>query len=466
MDSIIYSSTTELAEAIRNSEISSREVVEAHLEQIVDVNPALNAVVTLVAEQAITEAHSADDALAKGETTGPLHGVPMTIKDNLDTAGVPSTGGTLGRTRFIPEADATVVRRVREAGAILMGKTNTPELTLAYETDNLPFGRTNNPYDLDRTSGGSSGGAAAILAAGGSPFDLGSDTGGSLRVPSHFCGTAAIRPTSGRVPRTGHILPPFGAIESLTTIGPMARTIEDVELLLPIISGSDFMDPAIVNMHLGSPRSVAPGSLRIAVHTDNKVIPASPEVAAVVDAAALALESAGASVDIVTPPGIEESFGLFLGLLGADGGAAVGGLLEMYETTEPHSFIIGLGELLTQFALGSAAEFDALIAQWQMFNVGMLGFMENYDLIVCPVTPTPAVLHGTTFDDDVLPGFSYTAAFNVTGWPSAVVRGGTSPGGLPIGVQCVAGPWNEHIALRAASIVESALGGFRRPDIA
>jgi amidase len=465
MDSIIYSSTTELADAIRNRAISSREVVEAHLEQIVEVNPELNAVVTLVPDRAIEEAHAADDALAKGEPIGPLHGVPMTIKDNLDTAGVPSTGGTLGRAAFVPENDATVVRRVREAGAILMGKTNTPELTLAYETDNLPFGRTNNPYDLDRTSGGSSGGAAAILAAGGSPFDIGSDTGGSLRVPSHYCGTAAIRPTSGRVPRTGHILPPFGAVEALTTIGPMARTIEDVGLLLPIISGSDFMDPAIVNVDLGSPQTVDPASLRIAMHTNNNVIPASPEVAAVVESAALALESAGASVEAITPPGIEESFGLFLSLLGADGGAAVGGLLEMYGTTQPHDFIIGLGELLTDFAAGSAGEFDALIAQWQMFNVGMLGFMEGYDMIVCPVTPTPAVLHGTTFDEDVLPGFSYTAAFNVTGWPSAVVRAGASPGGLPIGVQCVAGPWNEHIALAGAEIVESALGGFQPPGI-
>jgi amidase len=465
VDSIVYASVRDLAEAIRNRQVSSTEVTAAHLARIDEVNPDLNAVVTSVPDRAMAEARAADEAIARGDAVGILHGVPMTIKDNLETAGVISTGGTAGRANFVPPADAAVVRRVRDAGAILMGKTNTPELTLAYESDNAIFGRTNNPYDLERTAGGSSGGAAAIIAAGGSPFDIGSDTGGSLRVPSHFCGTAAIRPTSGRVSRAGHILPPFGAVESLTTIGPMARSIGDVELLLPVISGSDFMDPAIVDMPLLPSSGVDTATLRVAMFTDNNVIPASPVVAAAVEASAAALEDAGARVDSVTPPGIEESFGLFLSLLGADGGAAIGGLLEMYGTTEPHAFIVGLGGLLADFALSSAAEFDALIAQWQMYKVQMLAFMEDYDVIVCPVTPTPAVLHGTTFNDDVLPGFSYTAAFNVTGWPSAVVRAGASDEGLPIGVQCVARPWHESDAIASARIIEMALGGFVAPEI-
>ena len=163
--------------------------------------------VQLAAQRAQTEAQAADAQLARGEARGPLHGVPITIKDSLDTAGIVSTGGTTGRREFIPDHDATVVRRLRAAGAIILGKTNTPELTLSFETGNEVYGRTNNPFDVARTSGGSSGGAAAIIATGGSPLDIGSDTGGSIRVPAHCCGITGLRPTSGRVPRTGHIVP-------------------------------------------------------------------------------------------------------------------------------------------------------------------------------------------------------------------------------------------------------------------
>ncbi|ETW91961.1 MAG: hypothetical protein ETSY1_45910, partial [Candidatus Entotheonella factor] len=190
------------------------------------VNPSLNAVIKLSAERALDEARVADQAVLNGGELGPLHGVPMTIKDSLDTAGVVSTGGTKGRESYTPQEDATVVARLREAGAILLGKTNTPELTLAGETNNLIYGQTNNPYDLSRTPGGSSGGAGAIIAAGGSPLDMGSDTGGSIRLPSHFCGIAGIKPTSGRVPRTGHVVPfGLGAVDALTQNGPMARFV-------------------------------------------------------------------------------------------------------------------------------------------------------------------------------------------------------------------------------------------------
>src|SRR5689334_404522 len=178
MESIIFASVGELANAIRSKKVSAVEVVEAHLRRVEEVNPQINAVVTLCAERALAEAQAADAAMANGETLGPLHGVPITLKDNLDTAGVRSTGGTQGRANFIPQQDATAVARLRSAGAILLGKTNTPELTLSFETDCPLFGRTSNPYDLARSSGGSSGGAAAIIAAGGSPLDLGSDTGG------------------------------------------------------------------------------------------------------------------------------------------------------------------------------------------------------------------------------------------------------------------------------------------------
>src|SRR5262245_57980307 len=232
---LIYASATALAQAIRSKKVSSEEVVNAYLQRIEAVNPQLNAVVQLTADTALKQAREADAALARGDSKGPLHGVPMTIKDSFDTAGVISTGGTKGRALFLPSQDAAAVARLRQAGAILMGKTNTPELTLSFETDNLIYGRTNNPYDLSRTPGGSSGGAAAIIAAGGSPLDLGSDLGGSIRLPSHFCGIAGIKPTSGRVPRTGHI-PSFdiGPLEAWMQVGPMARFVEDLILTLPI----------------------------------------------------------------------------------------------------------------------------------------------------------------------------------------------------------------------------------------
>jgi len=465
MTDLTYLPATELVGKIKNGDVSAVEAVTAALGRIDETTPALNAVVQVVPEAALEQAREADRRRSAGTKSGPLDGVPMTIKDNLDTAGIISTGGTAGRRSFVPEQDATVVARARAAGAIVIGKTNTPELTLAYEADNIVYGPSNNPYDASKTTGGSSGGSAANLAVGGAALEIGSDTGGSLRVPTHYCGVAAIRPTSGRVPRAGHILPPYGALEALTTIGPMARTIDDVELLLPILSGSDWQDPAIVDMPLLRSRDVDLSALRVAVSTDNRVIPASAETAATVQAAARALEAAGATMDEVTPPGIEEGFGLFLSLLGADGGAAVGALLELYGTTEPSPFIIHLGELLADFAVASPGEFDGVLLQWDLFKASMLSFMENYDLVLTPVTPTPAVPHGATFSDDVLPGFSYTAVYNLTGWPAAVVRAGTSDGGLPIGVQIAATPWREDRALAAARMIEQALGGFVPPTI-
>ncbi len=461
----MYAPATELAELIRKGEVASEEMVAACLDRIESTTPQLNAVVQVVGEKALEHARRADRALAAGGPVGPLHGIPMTIKDNLDTAGIVSTGGTAGRSEFTPDQDATVVARVKAAGAIVLGKTNTPELTLAYETDNTVYGATSNPYETSRTCGGSSGGPAANLAVGGAALEIGSDTGGSIRVPSHFCGTAGLRPTPGRVPRTGHILPPFGALEALTTIGPMARTVDDLELLLPVLCGSDPMDPATVDMPLGKVADIDPSQLRVAKHVDNGVLPASADTVAAVDAAGEALENAGATVEEVTPPGIETGWPLFLALLGADAGAAVGALLEMYGTTAPGPLIVQLGGLLADSAVATPGDFDGLLVQWGMFKASMLGFMTRYDLLLTPVTATPAVPHGTTFNEDVLPGFSYTAVHNLTGWPSAVVRAGTSPDGLPIGAQVAARPWREDLALAGAKLIEDALGGFQPPTI-
>jgi amidase len=219
-DELIYASATVLAQAIRSKKVSAVEVVNAYLQRIEEVNPTLNAVVQLTADAARAQAREADAAQARGEGKGPLHGVPITIKDMIETAGVICTSGTKGRASCVPPRDATIVARMHAAGAIILGKTNTPELGVAPETDNLVYGRTNNPYDLSRTPGGSSGGEGAITAAGGSPLGLGSDGGGSIRIPAHCCGIVGIKPTSGRVPRTGHFPGPGGPMDSLWQVGP------------------------------------------------------------------------------------------------------------------------------------------------------------------------------------------------------------------------------------------------------
>jgi amidase len=463
MDELIYASAVTIAQAMREKKVSAKEVVEAHLQRIEAVNPALNAVVYTVSERALDEARAADRALARGEGQGPLHGVPMTIKDSLDAAGVVSTGGTKGRADFVPEHDATVVARLRAAGAILLGKTNTPELTLAGETDNLIYGQTNNPYDLSRTPGGSSGGAGAIIAAAGSPLDIGSDTGGSIRLPAHFCGIAGLKPTSGRVPRTGHIVPfALGAVDSLTQNGPMARYVEDLILTLPIIAGVDWRDPGIVPMPLGDPAAVDLRSLRVAMHTDNGIKAPTPDIAAAVQTAAAALVDAGISVTADRPMALERAFELSKTLSGGDGRAWVRRLLGKAGTTAIHPWIM---RRLDEAQPLGVAEYTAMLEEVDRFRSEMLAFMQNYDVILCPVCAFPAPPHGTTFTEEMWKGFSYTGAYNMTGWPGAVVRAGTSPQGLPIGVQIVARPWREDVALAVARHLETALGGWQRPAL-
>jgi amidase len=458
-DPLYFASVTSLASAIRRKAISSEELVRACLDRIEAVNGKLNAVVQIVADAALARAVEADQALARGEFRGPLHGVPMTIKDSLDTQGVVTTGGTKGRASFVPEEDATVVKRVKDAGAILLGKTNTPELTLSFETTNLIYGRTSNPYDLARTSGGSSGGAAAIVAAGGAPFDIGSDYGGSIRLPCHFCGIAGIKPTMGRVPRTGHIYPFGGLLDSAQQIGPIARTVDDLALLVPILSGPDGVDPAIVPMPLADPSAIAISTLKVAFHTDNGILTPTSETQEVVRKAAKALSEAGVAVEEARPPGIEESFDLAMSLYFADGGAAVRRLLRQWGTTEHN--LSGM----TDAPPLSADELDALVERWYSLRSRMSGFLLDYDAILSPVNAFPAMLHESVNAAEAFPAFSYTFTYNLTGWPGAVVRCGTSPEGLPIGVQVVARPAREDVALALAKRLESALGGFVPPAL-
>lgn len=461
-DPIHYSSSMSLAAAVREKRISAAELVDAFLARIEEVNPSLNAVVQLRAEGARADARLADEALARGRSLGPLHGVPMTIKDSIDTEGLVSTGGTLGRSNFVPDRDATVVRRLRAAGAILLGKTNTPELTLSYETDNPVYGRTNNPWDLQRTPGGSSGGATAILAAGGAAFDIGSDYGGSIRLPASFSGIVGIKPTHARVPRTGHVFPFGGTHDSYQQLGPLARYVEDLFPILRIIAGSDNIDPAIVPMLLGDPSEIDLPSLRIGFHVDDGISTPTNEVQEVVRAAASAMESVGAQVEESRPDGIERSFDIGNQIWNADGGAATRRLLQAAATVETKSAV--------DYPALDAVALDRILTDWYSVRSEMSGYWDNHDVILCPVNARPAGLHGATtnwaeIEDNEGKNFSYTIAYNVTGWPAGVVRGGASPEGLPIGVQAVAAPGREDVVLAVLAHLEVALGGFRPPPI-
>jgi amidase len=458
----IYESATTIAAAIREKRISAHDLVGACLQRIDEVNPRLNAVVQVCAEQALKDARNSDQALVRGEVVGPLHGVPFTLKDAIEAKGAICTGGTEGRAHYIPAEDAVVVKRLRAAGAILLGKTNCPELGWAWEADNLIYGRTNNPYDLTLSPGGSSGGESAIIAAGGSAFGLGSDAGGSVRFPAHCTGIASIKPTSGRVPRTGHFPEPGGMLDALWQIGPLARNVEDLALVLPVISGIDMQDPSIVPMSLGDPREIELRKLRVAFHTDNGIVAPSGEIKEAVKEAAKALAAAGISVEEARPPAIEQTYEIYLGLFTADGGAGIESLLKDVGTTRVHPLMQRVLDLQHRGAK-SVAELGELVGRWDAFRREMLSFMSNYDALLCPVCSFAGMEHGSTYDR--LSCFSYTMTSNLTGWPAAVVRSGTTQKGLPIGVQIVARPWREDVALAVAKVLQDALGGWQRPPL-
>ncbi len=460
MDELIYSSATNIAKSIREKKVSSAEVVDAYLDRIEEVNPKLNCLVQVSGDKARSDAKEADASLARGGIKGPLHGVPMTAKDSIATAGVVTTSGTLGRTSYVPREDATVVARLRGAGAIMLGNSNVPELCLAGESDNLIYGRSSNPYDLSRTPGGSSGGEGATIAAGCSAAGLGSDVGGSIRWPAHCCGLAGLQPTVGRVPRTGHWPSLSGLMDSMFQIGPMARYAEDLELILGVISGVDWRDPHIVPMPLGDPGKVDLKSLRVAYFTDNGVLPASPDTAEVVKSAAKAMSDAGATVVEARPDGIENTYDIFMSIVDADAGGSVRHLLEEAGTTETHFLLAGF---MRQDTPVSAFEYSSLLVRWDEHRSSMLRFLEDHDVIISPTNADTAMPHGTSLDR--FRTFSYTFQYNLTAWPGAVVRGGTAGDGLPIGVQAAAAPWREDVALAVAKYLEGELEGYQRPPL-
>jgi amidase len=435
---------------VRGGEISAVELISEHLARIEEINPTLNAVVEVLPASALREAALVDERRARGETLRPFEGVPFSIKDSIEVEGTVCSAGTLGYGSNPPsDLDAVLVARLRAAGAIPIARTNLPDLLFAFETDNLLFGRTNNPYDLSRSSGGSSGGEAALIAACGSPFGLGSDAAGSVRLPAHYCGIASIKPTSGRLDRTGHVPPAGGWIEMIWQIGPMARRVEDLIALMPVLIGDDFPPPP--------PEKRAS---RIAFFTDNGICAADEDTRETVRTAAAALAAAGYQVEEARPAAIEQSYELEMKILGPDGGDGLRAFLRDIGSDRTHPLLEGWLRKLEAYRTGLAG-FADYWAELDRFRGEMASFMREYDAILSPVAAFPAVIHGNSVRDDVFPGYSYTMTHNMTGWPAAVVRCGTSRDGLPVGVQIAAPAWREDVTLRIALELETHLGGWK-----
>ena len=416
-----------LARAILERKVSSVEVVRAHLEHIHTVNPRLNAVVFATAESALKEARAADRRNKPNAVLGPLHGVPFTVKDIFNTAGLPTTAGLRIMSRNIPDRDATVIARMRRAGAILIGKTNCPPGGAGVESWKSMHGGTRNPYDINRTPGGSSSGEAAIIAAGGSPLGLGSDSGGSVRMPAAFCGIAALKPTAGLIPVTGAYGLPGGLSDMRSQVGPMARYVSDLKLVLPVLAGPDGIDSAIVPVRVPKRSPQLPG-MKVAWYADDGLEKPTKEVAAAVRAAARALSDAGCVVTEERLPQLPEAWQVTLGYWG----------------WRPMSR-------------------ERLLRRWDAFRTTVLKFMTRFDLVLSPVAPDIAPLYRAKLVDDHT--FSYTVPYSLSGNPCVVVRAGTSPENMPIGVQVVARNFNDLVALKAARAIERALGGWRPASV-
>jgi Asp-tRNA(Asn)/Glu-tRNA(Gln) amidotransferase A subunit family amidase len=461
-------SACELAALIRSRAVSPVEVVEAHLRRIDQINPLLNAIVTL-APDLMDLARSAEADLMRGRAPGPLHGVPLTVKDTIDTAGLRTTSGSRLRANNVPDRDATAVARLKAAGAIILGKTNTPEMAIPYETDNPVFGRTNNPSALELTPGGSSGGEAAAIAACLSPAGLGSDLSGSIRVPAHFCGIVGLKPTTGAGSMDGHTPSADGLLALGACIGPMARTVEDLSLLLTVIADAEQFE-----FSNGGPMSEPElRGLHLAWYADDGIAPITDETRVALTAAARVLSDAGLEVHEERPPGMSAGSRLWIELFSR---AASDQLSEFYRGREDQggplvSALLRDREPETdlQHKISKAERVAAAVLERERLREDLLRWMKTTPLILAPVGSTPAFEHGTRRLEvngqsiSVFRAFSYSQSFNVFGLPSVVVPAGRSPEGLPIGVQIVGRPFEEEMILAAATAIEAALGGWKNP---
>jgi len=463
----------QIADLVRTRSVSPVEVVEAHLAQIERVNSKLNAYVQVDTEGALQAARSAAQDIASGKEIGPLHGVPVSIKSSIEVAGLRCEAGTKLRVGHVAQTDAPLVQRLRAAGAIVLGTTNTPEFLMAWETDNLLYGRTNNPWDLSRTSGGSSGGEAAAIASGCSAGGVGSDGGGSVRVPAHFCGICGLKPTPGRIPATGHYPQSVGPFALLGVVGPLARSIGDLKLLFEVLQGPDIGDPSASPVPVHWPEwavKTTAAKPRIGYFEDDGRTPVTPETRAAVRRAADLLQKAGFEVEPFCPDGLDKARELWWDFFGIAGAMLLGPLLKGREGE--------LSRILREFNDWVAKEpphtAQSLLNSWiQRDMVRMLVFeqMQRFPVLLCPVASVPAFKHGErNWKIDAktvhyLDAWSYCEWFNLLGTPSVVLPVSKSNDGLPIGVQLVTQPWQEEIALAVAELLERERGPWAGPAL-
>lgn len=456
MKEIIFSSTTELASAIRAGHLSAIEVVDAHLAQLEKHNQALNAVVILEAEQARKRAREADEALARGQVWGPLHGVPFTLKDAHSTAGMRTTVGFPPLANYVPQEDSTVAARLKAAGAILMGKSNVASMLAdPLQSNNPIFGHTNNPWNITRTPGGSSGGAAAALASGMTPFEIGTDLAGSIRIPAHFCGIFGFKPTENRVSLAGLFPEPRGlprTIRIMSSIGPMARTADDLALLYRIIAGPDGRDTDVRPVPVDDPPQVELKELRIAVAPTFPGVPVATEIRNAIEEVARQLSPLCAAVEEATLPSLD--FGQDLQCAGE----LIGMMLGVFQPQE--------GEAPTTLA----RYFEAL----QRRDNSMLAweqFFDSWDLLLCPPSTVTAFSHRETgvslqVDGQEVPYWAangHCTLFNYTGHPAVVLPYKLDGDGLPLGVHLVGKRWDDSRLLAMAKALSAVTGDFRRP---
>lgn len=471
MSDLVRLSAVEMARLVRDKQISPRELVDAHLAQAERLQPHLNAFATLDTDGARRQAQASEQALIRGDKLGPLHGVPLTIKNCIDVAGFGADTGSRLRREYIAAADAPLVARLRAAGAIILGTTNTPEFLMAYETDNLLRGRTSNPWDLARTAGGSSGGESAAIAACCSAGGVGSDGGGSIRVPAHFTGICGLKPTPGRIPATSHFPQSLGPFARLGVVGPMARTVADLEVMLRVMSGPDPGDVTTVDVPL---RSIPPAELRrlrIGYFEQVPEVPVTPETRQAVRQTAEVLEAQGFEVVPFQPKGLEKARDLWWNLFGLVIREVMTPVLAGQQGDLSPLFndywqiVSAFPPITTQALLDTWMERDQLRLQLQQE-------MQDFPVLLCPVCAVPAFPHGQRTwqidgvtvrylrEPDVM---TYTQWFNLLTNPGAVVPVGCSPEDLPIAVQVVGRPYEEPAVLGVAAAIESTFGWQEPP---
>jgi Asp-tRNA(Asn)/Glu-tRNA(Gln) amidotransferase A subunit family amidase len=471
MPDLTFLSAVSMAEQIRQKKLSPVELVEAHLAKIARLNPQLNAFVQVDSGTALRRARMAEHSVTQGQSLGPLHGVPLSIKSSIDVGGgFRCEAGTKLRAGCVPSPDAPLVARLRKAGAIILGVTNAPELLMAWETDNLLYGRTNNPWDLSRTPGGSSGGEAAAIASGCSAGGVGSDGGGSIRVPAHFSGICGLKPTPGRIPATGHYPNSVGPFALLGVVGPMARTVGDLKVLFEVMQGPDYGDPSSAPVPVRWPGEDELKKIRVGYFEDDGRTLVTSETRAAVESAAQALRRAGFKVERFRPEGLELTRQLWWKFFGIAGGMLLGPMIKGREAD--------LSPILKEFSSWVDAEPThtgaTLLDTWiqrDVVRTQVFREMHDYPVLLCPVASIPAFRHGERswkIDGQTvqyLDAWSYAEWFNLLGTPAAVVPVAQSAEGLPIGVQISGLPWEEEKVLAVAAALEAECGAWRQPPI-